>query len=335
MKNVSNPLRNTALAATAALLLGSPVLAADDNWQQSAEGYRYQLNIDDSAGIDKAELTNRIQSAIRSVMLDTMAEQNLTSMPSFSYSQTAYETIDYGLILGWQNSASDQTGGAWISGVTPGGYFDSLGLKAEDVIQSANGVDLTNMTAEQAAKQLSQVLKGLDNNDQLELNYSRRQQEMQLSSVVEKTMLPAVEVTVKAPKHLFSGIEDDANGVCGEISTIKRTPWEEGIYPLAIVEIDGLNVQQRDAYQLSPGVHTIKVTEQIASYAEISNIPSARIPTNVRRKYLYKEFNVTIEPNKTHRLGVKFDKDVPYRTNLENYWEPVVWEVDDYECVNN
>jgi hypothetical protein len=111
---------------------------------------------------------------------------------------------------------------------------------------------------------------------------------------------------------------------CGIISIYKQPPQAKNIYWVNINMVDGVPVGSGShTFQLSPGIHKIKVIEQITdSYF-----------TRRRGEMLnYKEFEINVEPNKKYYLGAKFIRKHRSKLKTGEYWEAVVWKTSDRDC---
>ncbi|OUS25914.1 hypothetical protein A9Q98_11520 [Thalassotalea sp. 42_200_T64] len=111
---------------------------------------------------------------------------------------------------------------------------------------------------------------------------------------------------------------------CGVVSIYKQPPQSKNIYWVNINTVDGVPVGSGShTFQLSPGLHKIKVVEQITdSYF-----------TRRRGKMLnYKVFEINVEPNKKYYLGAKYLRKHRSKLTTGEYWEPIIWKTSDRDC---
>jgi len=81
-----------------------------------------------------------------------------------------------GPVLGVTIGATNDAGpaeGVQILGITPGGAAEEAGLRAGDVITSINGEALTAESGQQANRKLLEFMQGVEEGDQLQIEYLR------------------------------------------------------------------------------------------------------------------------------------------------------------------
>lgn len=109
---------------------------------------------------------------------------------------------------------------------------------------------------------------------------------------------------------------------CGTVSVFFSGPETAGIYDARIGAVDGkstlLDVTE---HRLTPGTHELKVYELI-------DAPELRV--DARHRGYGKILNVNVEKDKVYYVGAKFDFRKPF--DRDEFWEPVIWKVDDRPC---
>jgi len=141
------------------------VLAAE-----AAEMARLAGEQDVEADVRLREAERRMAVAARQV-----AELSRRQLPHIERIERVFRT-DRGPALGITIGTTGGDGpvaGVAVMGVTPGGAAAETGLRAGDVITSINGESLKADSAEQATEKLLDFMKGVENGDELDVEYLR------------------------------------------------------------------------------------------------------------------------------------------------------------------
>jgi len=162
----------TALAALIAGILGMPALAqeASDAVEPGATetGQWYESG---EVEVRMHEAERRMAEAARQV-----AELSMRRLPRGERLERIIRT-GRGPVLGvtiGPAEGDESVEGVEIYGVTPGGAAEEAGLHAGDIITSINGETLTADNAEIATAKLLDFMNGVEEGDELELEYLRQ-----------------------------------------------------------------------------------------------------------------------------------------------------------------
>ncbi|MDH5344560.1 MAG: PDZ domain-containing protein, partial [Gammaproteobacteria bacterium] len=127
------------------------------------------------ANSEEAEVQLREAERRMALAAQQVAELSMRQLPHIERIERVFRA-DRGPVLGITIGATDEVGpveGVAVLGVTPGGAAAEAGLRAGDVITSINGESLTAENAEKATGKLLDVMKAVENGDELELEYLR------------------------------------------------------------------------------------------------------------------------------------------------------------------
>jgi len=109
---------------------------------------------------------------------------------------------------------------------------------------------------------------------------------------------------------------------CGTVSVFFEGPETKSLYDARIGAINGkstlLDVKE---HRLTPGKYDIGVYELI---------DAPELGVDKRHRGYSKTLQIQVEPNKVYRVAAKFLSG--NSLNRKNFWEPVVWQIDDKEC---
>ncbi|MDF0534781.1 hypothetical protein KDN34_11225 [Shewanella yunxiaonensis] len=114
---------------------------------------------------------------------------------------------------------------------------------------------------------------------------------------------------------------DDATA-CGIVSTYAEPVPAQEFYRLVVTHVDGKPVISKPNYQLSPGMHTFRVSELIDA-PELKVRLAARVP---------KDINVKVQAGQRYQLAAKFNTDRQYSGDDTGYWQPQIRSQESAEC---
>ena len=118
---------------------------------------------------------------------------------------------------------------------------------------------------------------------------------------------------------------------CARISTFDIAPRTEKLFPAVLIEVDGglPGPTSAETWRLSPGKHTLKVAEAIASY-EFNAVQLRQ--RDGRQLNRYKTLDIVAEPGITYRLSAKLIMDKRHKIRTGEYWQPVIWKESPEPC---
>ncbi|PXF62897.1 hypothetical protein [Kangiella spongicola] len=195
--------------------------------------------------------------------------------------------------------------------VDEGGSADSLMLQPGDYIKSirVNGERL---------KDISELT--LADGDKLDVSVERDNQQLNLTTQVQSKLIPAWRFVVEKEAQY-------PDTACGVVTLLMTPKIAQDIYNVEAAQLDGDNViSSKVIFKLKAGAHSFKLYDKI---------PSDKVVSSFRQRRPYKvgkTFEVKIEPNKRYYLAAKFDRTKRWKTKDGEYWEPMLWKVEDYEC---
>ena len=228
--------------------------------------------------------------------------------------------------------------GLVVLATTPGGTAQSLGLRPQDVIVSANGVALTTPGRSSAGDSLAVAalrgqLERLRDGGRLALVVRRDGSERKLAGDVAPRYIPALRLElgegtlvastapVAAVSRATQAAPAQSGDSCGRISVFHIAPRGQQLYPAKVLEIDGEipGPARQDTFRVAPGQHTLLVAEQI----DDNDLPSVY---SRARRHNSKELVVEVAPGRTlliaSHLELASEREVPGN----GYWTPVVWK---------
>ncbi|MBK8068164.1 MAG: hypothetical protein IPK27_11225 [Rhodanobacteraceae bacterium] len=114
-----------------------------------------------------------------------------------------------------------------------------------------------------------------------------------------------------------------AQSGCGYVSTSTKPPVSKEIYPAAIRQIDGKDVDGSKRIKLTLGVHKIAVQERIAD--ERRGNTKLRKLGNKQTELVLKVLEVDVKADGNYLIGAQLYEDRIDPAKPNDYWEPVVW----------
>ena len=114
----------------------------------------------------------------------------------------------------------------------------------------------------------------------------------------------------------------DSDLICGSVASYLTPPTSESLYRVVVTHLDGKPVISRPYYKLSAGKHEFTVAELIES-------PALKVKLAARTP---KTITVDVANEQRFHLAAKFKLDKIYTGSNMEYWQPVVWQQEPYEC---
>lgn len=215
--------------------------------------------------------------------------------------------------------ARSADGGLPVLAVTPGGNGDRLGLRPGDRLLALNQVPLAGVP-----DPVGEFLAAVESSrGSFDLTVGRDGRELQLAGAAEPTQVPGYRIAVVAPPR-----------GCGRIDMSMPPPARQGIHPVILHEVDGRlpGPLAAESFRLSPGRHTLKLSEAIDGRYLTMNQNRRR--GSLLRHERYKYFELEVEDDAVYRIGARL---VEGRNSTEDvrsgaYWEPVVWSTATLPC---
>ena len=210
-------------------------------------------------------------------------------------------------------------GGLPVLAVTPGGNGDRLGLRPGDRLLALNQVPLAGST-----DPVGEFLAAVESSrGSFDLTVGRDGRELRLAGAAEPTPVPGYRIAVTAPPR-----------GCGRIEVSMPPPARQGIHPVLLHEVDGRlpGPLSSESFRLSPGRHTLKLSEAIDG--RYLTMHQNRRRANLLRSERFKYFELEVEDDAVYRIGARL---VEGRTSTEDvrsgaYWEPVIWSTSTTPC---
>lgn len=195
--------------------------------------------------------------------------------------------------------------------VDEGSNADSLKLKPGDLIKKIQVND-------KRVKNISELV--LTDGDKLDVSVERDNQWVNLATQVKSKSIPAWRFLVEnEPQYPAKA--------CGVVTLLFTPKITQDIYNVEVAQLDDDNIiSSKVIFKLKAGTHSFKLYDKI---------PSERVLSSFRQRKPYKigkTLEVKIEPNKRYYLAAKFDRTKRWKTKDGEYWEPMIWKVEDYEC---
>lgn len=252
---------------------------------------------------------------------------------SMSIAMPAERGVDLGAVLDARPNE-----GLVVLATTPGGTAQSLGLRAQDVIVSANGVALTTPGRSSAGDSLAVAalrgqLERLRDGGRLELVVRRDGSDRKVAGDVAPRYIPALRLElgegtlvastapVAAVSRATQAAPAQSSDSCGRISVFHIAPRGKQLYPAKVLEIDGEipGPARQETFRVAAGQHTLLVAEQI----DDNDLPSVY---SRARRHKNKELVVDVAPGQTlliaSHLELAGEREVPGN----GFWTPVVWK---------
>ena len=241
----------------------------------------------------------------------------------------AKEHTDIGMLISFDNGKK----GFNVISVTDGGAAHKAGLRAGDVINAINGVEVS--TSEIEKNQTIKYLWDFKPQQVIDIQYSTNGVTKNTSFAVPGIKVPSASLTVNFEPTTIAN--QSAAEQCGQLE-LKYWPEEEGdIYPLTLLKVNGQNV------------HSNYIRRKFAAgnyRFEFGVVERDRvIPGKVMDVKARETYSFTIEPNVKYYVGAyksvsdkarswqdsETGSKIKRRKNKENY-TPVIWRTEKAEC---
>ena len=203
-----------------------------------------------------------------------------------------------------------------VVAVTPGSDAATMGIKKGDKVLSVNG----KLTERQPLKEVLAQFSELAEGDVLTVKVERAGKKQSFATKVHVQIMPAWKLEIKGKQSQEQAL---TKGRCGRVSVFFTPPQTRDLYPAYVNSIDGEGVlRSKDTFRLSPGDHQIMLHELITDY-RLRRGPGME---------LAKPITIHVEPDTIYYLAAKFLPAKRFKLFKEEYWEPVVWQVQHREC---
>ena len=259
-----------------------------------------QLQSDTAVKLLKG-LQSRINMRLGDIYhLETKGSKNEVN---FELNQKQMQQTRLGMVI-------DQTSKQVIR-VEQGGNADQAGFQAGDVLSAilVNGKEIV---------EISQLK--IKDGDRLQVEVDRDGATELIKFTIIANAVPAWALNVD------SGLEY-AEDACGVVNFLFNPQVTQDIYNAEASRLnDDTVLASKVIYELEPGTYTFKLYDRI---------PPDLVVSSFRRNRPYresKELDVIIEPNKRYYIAAKFNRDKRWKTRNGEYWDPIIWKVEDYEC---
>ncbi|MCL1044681.1 hypothetical protein Q4601_17525 [Shewanella sp. 1_MG-2023] len=110
--------------------------------------------------------------------------------------------------------------------------------------------------------------------------------------------------------------------ICGSVASYITPPVTDSLYRVVVTHLNGKPVISRPYYKLPAGEHQFTVAELIES-------PELKVKLAARQT---KTILVEVEREQRYHLAAEFKLDKVYNGLNTDYWQPVVWKKESYEC---
>lgn len=250
---------------------------------------------------------------------------------TLSVDAPAQRVSNLGVLIDSAHAGPD---GLEVLGVTPGGSAERMGLRAGDALVAVNGLALTGGGA---IATLRERVDALPDGGTLSFDVRRDGRARTVSGTLAHVYVPAMHLTVGdatlaargsgAPPITAADPADPAATAategCGRISEFDVGPRQQDLHGAKIISIDGSLPGPTNAktYRVTPGPHTLQVSERIES--RYLSFNDRLRNSNTDR---YKTLVVDVLPNTTTLIAARLNPD--RRTEWKNgaYWDPVAWK---------
>lgn len=268
------------------------------------------------------------------LLLSHMASDGASS-PNLRLHAPARRIADFGVLVDSGSGAAARDG-LHVLGASPGSPAARMGLHPGDVLVTVNGKSLEQLGTDvdgraQAARVLKSAVDASTDAAPLQLRVRRDGRMLALSTSLTSTLVPAMRVEVGAAAATASDSSESgsvAAAACGRISTFDVAPRNRHIYYARILLLDGTTpgTYGQDTFRVSPGEHTLLVTEHIPSL----QMGVGAIATT--RRHTSKTLTVTVKPDTTVMVGAKLHLEKVTQLYNGAYWDPIMWREFSQTC---
>jgi len=297
------------------LLLFSCVLGAE-NWQQNKSGLHYKVEgVSEDQKKALEPIVHQLQLQMQS-FYQSLQQQGIDPN-DFSYQQSAYKKIRFGLLFSHAADSSDDNG-LTVLAVTPNSIMAEMGIQSNDVITKVNDIVLTGQADKISngkwlvSQKLSEHLKSLKEGDELSLSWKRGSTSLIKKAIVTSISVPAFAIVpIEQMDTPTSNAQQNSSTSCGYIKTIFRGKKLKGEHPVEILTINGESNRNNGTIKLANDRYIIEVKELISD---------SRLSNTIRTEARVKSLPLTIESNIEYTIIAQLD--------LENYRDrSAFWDV--------
>lgn len=279
----------------------------------------------------------RVRTQLRAAIAELIANGAFGSQSpheiSFDVDVPGQQVSDLGVLV---DSARDSGHGLHVLGITPGSAAERMGLRAGDVLLSANGTTLGGHGATAAAS-LRRSVDSLPSGSTLAFEVDRGGRSQTVSGALTSVYVPAMRLHVGDAVQLASnGSAAAATGAeapsgCGRISDFDVAPRQQQLHAAKIIAIDGQAPGPSGAtsFRVSAGSHVVTVYNLIESrYLPFSDIQRNSGMSGSH----YKKLTVDVAPDTTTLIAARLNSDKRNDWQNDAYWDPVAWKQSAERC---
>jgi hypothetical protein len=256
------------------------------------------------------DLVANIQQTLLAVAKAEQKAGNSIEDMRFELAVPARLSSNFGLVL-----EPNESKGLQVLSISPGSLAEDLKIEQGDHIVSINAVSLEAGGTSAVLNELQDLTPG----ENITIGLDRGGKRSALTTVVNGEYLPAFRLEI-GQADLSNELAEGEN-ICGTVSVFFSPPETKRFYDLVITHIDDRKVLSSKArYRLAPGKYTLRVQEQI------SDPLLKRSRTTIQRPKL---LEVEVKANHRYDLAAKFITEKRLRPQTNEFWEPVIWKVDE------
>ena len=281
------------------------------SWQENNFGTKYRADGLSNEDFEKSQ--QAIEQWQKSTFeLFRQLQELGVDYSEFNYQQYAQNKLLFGMVYSYDPDTGSKTG-VPVAAVSPVGIMQDIGVENGDVIISINNISLKNNLEVNkkgqwlAAVKLTNILKNLNDGEQLEIKLVRNKKTILLIGAISGYHVPGFTLSLTGTLNVPS--------TCSYLRTIPRARAKASFYSAKIQKINGESVDERYDIKLPPGNYQIEVKE---------NISNKRLSDSIHWRYRSKILELRVVPGMRYTIASFFNKNAV--RDKHNYWKPIVLE---------
>ncbi|WP_290612139.1 PDZ domain-containing protein [Arsukibacterium sp. UBA3155] len=213
-----------------------------------------------------------------------------------------------------------------VLAVTPDSDADKAGVVVGDKLLQINNAAVNSTSLEDVLALLNDFEEGKP----FSVWVNRAGKAIKLHSTVTRRTIPGWRLEINpAPQNTTTNINQTTG--CSFISVFFSPPPSMEIFPATIRMVGETDFRDQpfrntDVIKIAAGKQKIELLE---------HIPLGRFrrnPADIRSRHFTQPLELNLEPNKVYHLASRYITDIEERTDPAQYWEPLVWKVEDRQC---
>ncbi len=276
----------------------------------------------------------RVRTQLRATMAELIANGAFGNQSAHEISldidAPAQQVTDLGVLVDSSRVSAD---GLHVLGVTPGSAAERMGLRAGDVLLSANGTVLAGNGAAAAASLRSSV-DHVPSGSTLALDIDRDGRSQTVAGSLNTVYVPAMRLHVGDAVQVASNAPSaggpaaagaQAAAGCGRISDFDVAPRQQQLHAAKIIMIDGQTPgpSGSKSFRVAAGEHVVTVANLIESrYLPFNDMQRNAGVSNSH----YKKMTINVTPDTTTLIAARLNSDKRNDWQHDAYWDPIAWK---------